>query len=713
MSNPGGLVPNPGIPLITVISNALRRRWPLALALGVVCGVFGILAVVTLRAPVFTAVSLVHVAGRKPSLVFETETPGSQADGREFRLAQEQLVKSPPVVMDAIKSPELAGTETLTRHLSPATWLARSLEVTCNAGTETMAVKLKGEDHRDIALIVDAVIRAYMDCVTEQEQALRNRRIADLARAYSEKEIAVRGKRMQLREMLIQSGLEVPGDSSSERQIAMTRLTEAHRELLRYGSTLEDLKGEIELRQEDSHSKAQPSISTGELRHLAKKDQKFAELSIEVDEIDTAIAQARVVTIPAAVARVEGPYLARREQLEQQMVARMAELRKGASEAKRLATLERIRTLQQEADLAERRVEQLEKAAEQWTKRLRKLNPSIGRPESVVEVEMLESEIKQLDGVLGAIARNREMELVELAAEDRVSVIQEAQVSSGQDRAMRYFLAGAVGFVAFILPVLGVIFWDTRQRLIGSPRELSATLGIDLLGAVPKPTDCDSHKAMPWPERSQHRMSFSDATDTITVRLLRETQPEEKRVIAICSTVGDEGRTVLAGQIARSIARSDRRTILVDGNLQQPTLHSVFNAPCLRGLSDMVTGSLDIADALHETSAPNMWFLPAGLWSQRVRAALANGRFETLLEELTALFDFVVIDGGPILAGIDNRYLCQHADMVVLSVERDVSRASNLHVARGVLESLGIRRPSAVVCGATESEQYDLSTPMA
>ncbi len=703
-SDAGGSIPS-------AIFHAFRRRRPWAIGLGGLCSLAAVALVIALRPPMFTATSLIHIAERKPSLVFETEAPGSKGDGREFRLAQEQLVRSRSVAETALASASATCPSLCSDRLSATAWLAKSLEVGFPSGTQTMVVKLKGAACHQVGTCVDAVVQAYVNLVNEQEQMLRNRHLADLARVYSEREREVRDKRRQLQGMLVRNGMAASVGPSSEWQIAMNRLTEVHRELLRYGSMLEDVRGEIAVRQANADREDRVTVIAEELRHLARSDQEFLKLSTEHERIAVELTHLRSTATAGALERIEGPYIARQERLKTRMDLRKAELEKQACDADRLAALDRIRTLQQEAILAERRVQQLEENAKQWRQKLEKMNPSAVAPESVVETEMLESEIRQLDRVLSRIAEDREQELVELSADDRVRVVQEAEVSGAADRASRLFLAGASGFVAFVLPVLGVLIWDLRQRLIGCPREIWSTLRIDLLGTVPKASGSRPHMPMPWLRQNNNQPSFAEATDTITVRLLREAQIEDKRVIAVCSSAGDEGRQALASQIARSFARSDQRTVLVDGNLRHPSLHSEFDAPCEPGVSSLLTGSDEVPEVLRETAVPNLWFVPAGQWSQHVRAGLANGNFGPLLEEILGLFDLVVIDTGAILAGIDARYLCQYADTVVLSVMRDGSRASDLHVARSALQSLGVGQLSAVMCGATEAEQYDLSAP--
>ena len=86
-----------------------------------------------------------------------------------------------------------------------------------------------------------------------------------------------------------------------------------------------------------------------------------------------------------------------------------------------------------------------------------------------------------------------------------------------------------------------------------------------------------------------------DATRTMLVHAART---GSHRVVMITSAVGGEGKTSLSSYLATSLARSGLRTLLVDADLRSPSIHRLFDLPVAPGLSELLRGEVDLADAI-------------------------------------------------------------------------------------------------------------------
>ena len=138
-----------------------------------------------------------------------------------------------------------------------------------------------------------------------------------------------------------------------------------------------------------------------------------------------------------------------------------------------------------------------------------------------------------------------------------------------------------------------------------------------------------------------------------------------------------EGKTTLATQLAMSLVRARRRTVLVDFDLRQPTLDGALGLPLGPGICEALRGEGDIMGMVQQTETECLSVVTAGAWNRQVLPALSNGTVGTVLEQLRANFDFVIIDSSPLLPIVDTRLVCQHVDAVVLSVFRDISQGSD------------------------------------
>jgi succinoglycan biosynthesis transport protein ExoP len=196
------------------------------------------------------------------------------------------------------------------------------------------------------------------------------------------------------------------------------------------------------------------------------------------------------------------------------------------------------------------------------------------------------------------------------------------------------------------------------------------------------------------------RHNLIESIDAIRTMLLRNAAAENLRVVMVTSAVGGEGKTTLASNLAMSLARAGRKTLLIDCDLRSPAAHQLFEQPLQPGISEVMLHEVDLPDAVRPTSTdPNLFLLPAGLWDRNVVQELAKTGITSIFEKLRDEFDFVLVDSHPVLAATDSLLIGQYVDAVIVSLMRDVSQMHNVHTACQQLTTLGIRVFGAVVSG--------------
>jgi capsular exopolysaccharide synthesis family protein len=168
----------------------------------------------------------------------------------------------------------------------------------------------------------------------------------------------------------------------------------------------------------------------------------------------------------------------------------------------------------------------------------------------------------------------------------------------------------------------------------------------------------------------------------------------------VTSAVNGEGKTTLASNLAMSLARTGRKTLLIDCDLRRPAAHQMFEQPLQPGFSEVILNEVELPDAVRPTAADaNLFLLPAGLWDRNVVQELAKTGVTSIFEKLRDEFDFIIVDSHPVLGATDSLLIAQYVDAVLVSLMRDVSQMHNVHAASQQLATLGIRVFGAVVSG--------------
>jgi len=259
-----------------------------------------------------------------------------------------------------------------------------------------------------------------------------------------------------------------------------------------------------------------------------------------------------------------------------------------------------------------------------------------------------------------------------------------------------------MAFLASTLLAIGaVILLDTLDTTLRDPREVSRFLGVDVIGTMPvdrlaaqlpRPVAQDQAdailaKVIPSPNRNGYYKTTSDfeeAVRTIRNTILLSDFEGRLRSIALTSAAPSEGKTTIAAHLAIANAARGKKTLLVDGDLRRPSIHTKFGFTPRVGLSNVLTGELHWQDiVLPVDGKPNLSVLPAGPGSHRA-ADLIGPRLSSLLDEFAKEYDLVILDSPPLLGFAECLQMATAADGVLI-----ISRAGETK-RRAVAEVISV-----------------------
>jgi len=189
------------------------------------------------------------------------------------------------------------------------------------------------------------------------------------------------------------------------------------------------------------------------------------------------------------------------------------------------------------------------------------------------------------------------------------------------------------------------------------------------------------------------------------------------QVVQLASAGPGSGKSTLAVLLARSLAQSGKRVLLVDADMHRPSLAQHFAIALSPGLLDLLArgqggagGAREGeagASAYHATSIPTLSVLPSGRSTrQEDQELLVNGTFSTLLAQWRGRFDFILLDGPPLLQSADAAILSRHADGTILVVRQRHCQRMALVEALAVLSSAGGKLLGTVFVGSGHEQVY-------
>ncbi len=684
--------------------HAFRRRWPLAISVGLACGCAAMIAAWFVATDRYTAVALLKISANEQQLVFQTVERASNSSFEIYKGTQQQMLTSDLVLTAALRNPETAKLAALQTEDDPVRWLARNLRVEFPNNAEILRVSLTTSKPEEAEALVNAVVDAYMAEVVDAERHRQERRLKDLDRLYDEKELEMRNGRTELKQLAEQLGTGDTGALALKQQIILQQYAESRNELSRLRTELQRARDDLQIKQAWIKALETGTQPAPDLETLAATDPVLARLSEQIEEIDKRLTSVWQKVSEKLYFKISADDLQLRKSLVEKQAKRRAEL---------VAKLPKISRTNLDPQIAELKVRidilaAQEKAAVEDLDKQRQKAEQVGN--SSIEVEMKRSELVYLDKVLAPIADEREklkVELSPMTSKPRISVVQPADVPKSRDGRPRVQTAAVAGMGGFFGVILLVLVWDVRKQRINSLVDLSRGLGLNVIGTIPLLPQKALCAGRTGKRHRKSQNSLNHAVDAIAARLFLRKDAEGVRVVMVSSATQGEGKTLLAVQLAKRLARTGERTLLVDYDLRRPAIHRIFAMPRGPGVSECLEMNVDLNQVAQPTDIDNLFVITAGKPLVDSLGLLSNGVTTSFFDHAREAFSFVVIDGCPILPVVDGLLVSQHADTVVLSVRRDTSEAPQVLRACEKLAAFGSRKYVVVLNGSHEEVYGD------
>jgi len=674
--------------------HAFRRRWLPAVALGLVAGTALAVPIWLFMPKGFEAVAWLRV--RTKTEMFG----GGGRDGsgyESYRKTQVQLIKSPFVLYSALRRPGIAELKTLQADKQDqAGWLARNIQVSAPMESEVLQIRLRGENASDVTQIVNAVAQSYLSDVVNKEKADRLALRDTIERQYKQNMTEVRRRRDEYNNLTKTLGGSDSIEVATQRSLLLDHVGTLRAQLVSLQRDLSVLDAELAV----LDAKARGDISDQEavpddvFDAMLARDPMIAELRDRLASLDEQMTfqaerSARGANDPA-VKRLEAQRSSlvervrqRGEELRPQIIAQMsldaAGRRSGGADGPGVLRLRR-QIIAQELEVKSKEFDKITKEVAE----LGKAN---------ADLSARRSEIEQLEKVTNDMGLQLQASEVDINMPARVELIEEASVPGGSDELFRIMLTILAALGGLGLGAGAVVVFEYLRDRVSTAEDISQRVGVRVVGTLPKAN------------RSRKQSAAGEMAESVDgVRaVISQTGREVPRVILVTSAVGHEGKTTFAAQLAASLARSDKRTLLLDGDLRHPNVHLALELDLRAGLPELLRGEITNDEAVQPTAIEGLFAVTGGTCDYAAITALSRPELGKVIKGFRDSFDHVVIDAGPVLAFADALLLGQLSDVALVATMRDVSRVPLVIAAVDKLRGVGVRVLGTVVNGVADS----------
>jgi capsular exopolysaccharide synthesis family protein len=627
---------------------------------------------------------------------------------------QMEVLTSRPLLEQVVK--RLAPTGGKSQSLGIGD-LQSALTIKIVGGADVLLISYKHRDPKQAAKVVNTLMNVYLenDIFTSRSEA--ESALQFMAEQLPKTQAAVNESEIKLRKFKQQNNVV---DLSEEAKSAVGIIGSLETNINAIRSELEQASAQSqELRQKiDLNSQEAISISTigqspaiqGILtqlqeteRQLATESSRFSDnnpiiisLKEKQTQLKTLLEQQIRTTIGDRVQVPPGSL--RVGELKQSLIAELLR-----SEVQQTGLTKKLASLQSSRSAYEKRVSVIPRLTQTQHQLERQLEVSQSTYQSLLK-------------------KVQELQLAQNKNTSNARIIANANIPD-RPAASKQPLVWGLGLLAgAFLGTSTIAYLESKDKSLKTVKEIERIFGYTLLGVIPATKKPKNRARDRHPEQTTLEVAVRDAPQSLTSEMSQTIQANLRFLcadktlvtIAVTSAVANEGKSKVAANLAAAIAGVGQRVLLIDADLRVPAQHQFWKLPLRKGLSELLAAKSKFKfQQISWTVMANLDVITAGARPPNPRSYLESPQLNSLIQEASALYDFVIIDTPPILVATDALTIGRMVDGVLLVAKPGVIDASSARAAGDKLKMFHCDVLGTIVNGViqtNETEDYFSST---
>lgn len=587
------------------------------------------------------------------------------------------MITSRTIITAALRDPNVSTLPSLADANNPAGYIQKVLSADLVKKTDILNISAATPYPIDSAVIVNSVIKAYIQWHDTNKRATTADLLRDLNQQLDRRQKELTSRREALavfeKKMMAKSQGSSDSDLLSEIRRNMETVRMSEMQLVSYHDGLLRFKND-----------------PGRFRQYV--NNRHGSVNIEIPPDQRAQIEKELEDVRSQLEEFEaGGVAVRRSQVEL-LKNKAKRLEDKIANIEREFITEHLSLIESLRDDTQLHLKLLNETYEE------KLAKAIGHSEWDSERSRLVSECQMSEKICNSLLDQiNQLDLGENLQNLSIHVLEEAVRAEDpvpSDDIRTYALGLIMGLISGAgLTALG----ELKDKRIKSSDEITRVLGLPILGTVP------NIKKRGFVSRSQRlrfapNSSESEAYRRIRTSILFGAPGEQPTTLLVTSAMAAEGKTTLVSNLGIAMAQAGKRTIILDADLRKPQQQRIFmgNNHGL-GLVDVLNGTAPLEEAVRRSETPGLDVLGSGKNPTNPSELLNSPEFADVLQQLKEEYAIVLIDSSPVALVTDAQIIATFCDLTLLVLRAGKSTRPCTQQARDALYSVGVRSVGCVV----------------
>ena len=165
----------------------------------------------------------------------------------------------------------------------------------------------------------------------------------------------------------------------------------------------------------------------------------------------------------------------------------------------------------------------------------------------------------------------------------------------------------------------------------------------------------------------------------------------KNNIIMISGPAPEVGKSFISANLATILAQSNKRVLIIDGDMRRGYLHKYFNHDNQSGLAEYLNSQQTLESIVKSTDVPHLDVITRGKSPVNPSELLSSAKFSELLEQISPRYDHVIIDTPPVLAVTDGIIISQYAGVNLVIARYAKSQMKELELTVNRFEQVNVK----------------------
>ena len=165
----------------------------------------------------------------------------------------------------------------------------------------------------------------------------------------------------------------------------------------------------------------------------------------------------------------------------------------------------------------------------------------------------------------------------------------------------------------------------------------------------------------------------------------------KNNIIMISGPAPEVGKSFISINLATILAQSNKRVLIIDGDMRRGYLHKYFNSDTQPGLAEYLNTQQTLESIIKPTEVDNLDVITRGKSPVNPSELLSSAKLSELLDQVSPLYDHIIIDTPPVLAVTDGIIISQYAGVNLVIARYAKSQMKELELTINRFEQVGVK----------------------